>query len=96
MNKNQEQFAEAMYTSLGTDIVSRNDINSFQKENGYKNQSWLKNDKYKISRGQYKLPINGSIPVKTEIVEPEPVIENEIETKAAYIVSSLEGKVVPN
>ena len=96
MNKNQEQFAEAMYTSLGTDIVSRNDINSFQKENGYKNQSWLKNDKYKISRGQYKLPINGSIPVKTEIVESEPVIENEIETKAAYIVSSLEGKVVPN
>jgi len=96
MNQNQKQFAEAMYSALGTDIVSRNDINSFQKENGYKNQSWLKNDKYKISRGQYQLPINGSVPVKTEIVESEPVIENEIETKAAYIVSSLEGKVVPN
>ena len=96
MNQSQKQFAEAMYSALGTDIVSRNDINSFQKENGYKNQSWLKNDKYKISRGQYQLPINGSVPVKTETVKSEPVIENEIETKAAYIVSSLEGKVVPN
>ena len=95
MNQSQKQFAEAMYSALGTDIVSRNDINSFQKENGYKNQSWLKNDKYKISRGQYQLPINGSVPVKTETVKSEPVIENEIETKAAYIVSSLEGKVVP-
>ena len=39
MNQSQKQFAEAMYSALGTDIVSRNDINSFQKENGYKNQS---------------------------------------------------------
>ena len=97
MNQNQKQFAEAMYSALGTDVVSRNDINTFQKENGYKNQSWLKSDKYKVSRGQYQLPIKGSIPVKTETVEPEKTDVNEkIETKAAYIVSSLEGKVVPN
>ena len=36
LNKSQKQFAEAMYSALGTDIVSRNDINTFQKENGYK------------------------------------------------------------
>ena len=57
LNKSQKQFAEAMYSALGTDVVSRNDINTFQKENGYKTQSWLKNDKYKIARGQYQLPI---------------------------------------
>ena len=97
MNQSQKQFAEAMYSALGTDVVSRNDINTFQKENGYKNQSWLKNDKYKISRGQYQLPIKGSVPVKTEVVEPEKIdVNDKIETKAAYIVSSLEGKVVPN
>jgi len=97
LNKSQKQFAEAMYSALGTDVVSRNDINTFQKENGYKNQSWLKNDKYKIARGQYQLPIKGSVPVKTEVVEPEKIdVNDKIETKAAYIVSSLEGKVVPN
>ncbi len=102
MNNTQKQFVEDMYKSLGTDVVSRSDINTFQKENGYKNQSWLKNDKYKISRGQYQLPISGSVPVKTvkvektEIVEPQKIDVNEnVETKAAYIVSSLEGKVVP-
>ena len=34
LNKSQKQFAEAMYSALGTDVVSRNDINTFQKENG--------------------------------------------------------------
>ena len=42
MNNINTEFVEAMYESFGTDIVSRTDINTFTKENGYKDQGWLK------------------------------------------------------
>ena len=57
MNEINKQFVEEMYKSFGTDIVSRSDINVFTKENGYKDQGWLKTDQYKVSRGKYQLPI---------------------------------------
>ena len=100
MNNINKEFVEAMYDSFGTDIVSRTDINTFTKENGYKDQGWLKSDQYKVSRGKYQLPINGKVAVSNnlekEIVVPTKVdVNDKVETKAAYIVSSLEGKVVP-
>jgi hypothetical protein len=60
----------------------------------------LKSDQYKVSRGKYQLPINGKVAVSNnlekEIVVPTKVdVNDKVETKAAYIVSSLEGKVVP-
>ena len=101
MNEINKQFVEEMYKSFGTDIVSRSDINIFTKENGYKDQGWLKTDQYKVSRGKYQLPINGKVAVSNnlekEIIVPTKVdVNDKVETKAAYIVSSLEGKVVPN
>ena len=101
MNEIQKQFVEEMYKSFGTDIVSRTDINNFTKENGYKDQGWLKTDQYKVSRGKYQLPINDKVAVSSdlekEIIVPTKVdVNDKVETKAAYIVSSLEGKVVPN
>ena len=62
LNKSQKQFAEAMYSALGTDVVSRNDINTFQKENGYKKfpdtreeraKRFFANGKY--ASGKYKI-----------------------------------------
>ena len=74
MNEIQKQFVEEMYKSFGTDIVSRTDINSFTKENGYKDQGWLKTDQYKVSRGKYQLPVNGKVAVsdnlEKEIIVP--------------------------
>ena len=96
MNEIQKQFVEEMYKSFGTDIVSRTDINNFTKENGYKDQGWLKTDQYKVSRGKYQLPINDKVAVSSdlekEIIVPTKVdVNDKVETKAAYIVSSLEG-----
>ena len=45
MNKNQKQFAEAMYDLLSAPISCLEPISIlFTKENGYKDQGWLKND----------------------------------------------------
>ena len=88
MNNINKEFVEAMYDSFGTDIVSRTDINTFTKENGYKDQGWLKSDQYKVSRGKYQLPINGKVAVSNnlekEIVVPTKVdVNDKVETKAA-------------
>ena len=92
LNNNQKQFVDKIYTFYKKDVLTRGEINSFWKSNKLKNPSWLESDKYKVDRGQYKLPLATKPNAETEkILETA----SNIKTEAAYIVSSLTGNIVP-
>ena len=98
LNELQTAQVEALYKKYGRTEISRSEINDFVKSGEISNPSWLKNDKYKVSRGVYSLPIAGNdfSPTLTDVplVPEEPV--NEVVSKAAFVVSSLIGNIVPD
>ena len=80
--------------------MTRSEINSYIDDNGLKNPGWLKSDKYKIGRGVYTLPVDGNdvSPVVKEVKQKSKVETAEsVDTvnKAAMIISSLTGNIVP-
>lgn len=92
LNNDQKSFVKDCYKFYNKDMVTRAEINTFIKKKGYKNQSWLKQDKYKVDRGIYKLPLD----TDKQVPETEKVLGTETKkVEAAYIVSSLTGNVVP-
>ena len=60
LNTDQKAFVEKAYSFFKKDVLTRAEINSFYKKNNLKNPSWLKTEKYKVDRGQYKLPVNST------------------------------------
>ena len=97
LNELQTAQVEALYKKYGRTEISRSEINDFVKSGEIKNPSWLKNDEYKVSRGIYSLPIAGNdfSPSLTDVpLVEEPV--NEVVSKAAFVVSSLIGNIVPD
>ena len=97
LNATQTAQVEALYKKYGRVEISRSEINDFVKSGEISNPTWLKNDKYKVSRGVYSLPIAGNdfSPSLTEVpLVEEPV--NEVVSKAAFVVSSLIGNIVPD
>ena len=97
LNELQTAQVEALYKKYGRTEISRSEINDFVKSGEISNPSWLKSDKYKVSRGVYSLPIAGNdfSPSLTEVpLVEEPV--NEVVSKAAFVVSSLIGNIVPD
>ena len=97
LNELQTAQVEALYKKYGRTEISRSEINDFVKSGEISNPSWLKSDKYKVSRGVYSLPIAGNdfSPTLTDVpLVEEPV--NEVVSKAAFVVSSLIGNIVPD
>ena len=97
LNATQTAQVEALYKKYGRTDVTRSEINDFVDAGEIANPTWLKNDKYKVSRGVYSLPIVGNdfSPSLTEVpLVEEPV--NEVVSKAAFVVSSLIGNIVPD
>ena len=98
LNKKQIEQVEALFKHYGRVEVSRTEINNLSKSGAIKDPGWLKTDAYKVSRGIYSLPIEGNdfSPTLTEIplVDEEP--KNEVVSKAAFVVSSLIGNIVPD
>ena len=96
LNATQTEQVEALFKEYGRTEVTRSEINDFVKSGEISNPSWLKTDKYKVSRGVYSLPIEGNdfSPTLTDVplVEETP---NETVTQAAFVVSSLVGNIVP-
>ena len=96
LNATQTEQVEALFKHYGRTEVSRSEINDFVDSGEISNPSWLKTDKYKVSRGVYSLPIEGNdfSPSLTDVplVEETP---NETVNQAAFIVSSLVGNIVP-
>ena len=95
LNDNQKIFVEKAYAFYKTDVLSRAQINDFWKKNNLKNPSWLKTDKYKVGRGNYKLPLKET-PITESVKQNEELMQSSVnKTEAAYIVSSLTGNIVP-
>jgi len=96
LNATQTEQVEALFKEYGRTEVTRSEINNFVKSGEISNPSWLKNEKYKVSRGVYSLPIEGNdfSPSLTDVplVEETP---NETVNQAAFVVSSLVGNIVP-
>ena len=96
LNATQTEQVEALFKEYGRTEVTRSEINDFVDSGEISNPSWLKTDKYKVSRGVYSLPIEGNdfSPTLTDVpLVEEPV--NETVNQAAFIVSSLVGNIVP-
>jgi len=96
LNATQTEQVEALFKEYGRTEVTRSEINDFVDSGEISNPTWLKTDKYKVSRGVYSLPIEGNdfSPTLTDV----PLVEepaNEIVNQAALIVSSLVGNIVP-
>ena len=100
LDNNKKQLVEALFAEYGKTELTRSEINSYIDDNGLKNPGWLKSDKYKIGRGVYTLPVDGNdvSPVVKEVKQKSKVETAEsVDTvnKAAMIVSSLTGNIVP-
>ena len=91
LTTDQKSFVNAAYKHFKKDILTRGEINSFFKKEGFKNPSWLKNDKYKVERGTYKLPLDNQPTENEKIMDTG----ESKKTEAAYVVSSLTGNIVP-
>ena len=98
LNELQTAQVEALYKKYGRTEISRSEINDFVKTGEIKNPSWLKSKKYLVSRGVYSLPIAGNdfSPTLTDVplVPEEP--KEPVVAKAAFVVSSLIGNIVPD
>jgi len=100
LDNNKKQLVEALFAEYGKTELTRSEINSYIDDNGLKNPGWLKSDKYKIGRGVYTLPVDGNdvSPVVKEVKQKSKVETAEsVDTvnKAAMIISSLTGNIVP-
>jgi len=98
LNATQTAQVEALYKKYGRTDITRSEINDFVDAGEISNPTWLKNDKYKVSRGVYSLPIAGNdfSPTLTDVplVPEEP--KEPVVAKAAFVVSSLIGNIVPD
>ena len=98
LNELQTAQVEALYKKFGRTEISRSEINDFVKSGEISNPSWLKNKNYLVSRGVYSLPIAGNdfSPTLTDVplVPEEP--KEPVVAKAAFVVSSLIGNIVPD
>ena len=102
LNNSQKEAVELLFKTYGRTDITRAEINSLVQDGKLKNPSWLKSDKFKVSRGVYSLPIEGNdfSPTLTEVPLDEPKVETadvtETVNQAAFIVSSLVGNIVPD
>jgi hypothetical protein len=91
LNEKQKSVVEILYKEYKSETVTRTQINNLVADKKISNPNWLKTDKYKVSRGLYKLPLSAD-EVVTDNVEVE---TEQSKSQAAYVVSSLTDNVVP-
>ena len=91
LNEKQKSVVEILYKEYKSETVTRTQINNLVADKKISNPNWLKTDKYKVSRGLYKLPLSAD-EVVTDNVEVE---TEQSKSQAAYVVSSLTDNAVP-
>jgi len=98
LNELQTAQVEALYKKYGRTDVTRAEINDFVDAGEIANPTWLKNDKYKVTRGVYSLPIEGNdfSPTLTDIPLAEETPKVETVSQAAFVISSLVGNIIPD
>ena len=100
LNTTQTEQVEALFKHYGRTELTRSEINNLPTISAgkMKRPGWLRTDKYKVSRGVYSLPIEGNdfSPTLTDVPLVEETPKNETLEKAAFVVSSLVGNIVPD
>tara|TARA_R110001583_G_scaffold11396_1_gene51594 strand:+ start:277 stop:1437 length:1161 start_codon:yes stop_codon:yes gene_type:complete len=112
LNDKQKQFVETAYKELGTDTVTRKQVQEIETKFNLTGNSWLVNSgDYKVGRGVYKLPVNGmvnpskNVKQKLSPVQPqekvtlkttESVADNLVPSKEATFVSFGNYKDIKN
>ena len=98
LNETQTEQVEALFKKYGRVEITRSEINDFVKSGEISNPSWLKSDKYKVSRGVYSLPIAGNdfSPSLTDVPLVDETPKVETVSQAAFVVSSLVGNIIPD
>ena len=89
LNVKQKSVVDVLYKTYNSETVTRTQINNLVADKKISNPNWLKTDKYKVSRGLYKLPLSAD-----EVVTDNDEVEKST-SQAAYVVSSLTDNVVP-
>jgi len=97
---NKKELVENLFAEYGKIELTRSEINEYIGKNSLPNPSWLKSNTYKIARGVYSLPVDGndiSPVIKQEIQKSKVETAESVGTvnKAAMIISSLTGDIVP-
>jgi len=104
LDNEQKEFVDLAFSHFQKDQLSRNEINSFAKDNNLKYPEWLKSDTYRLSRGVYKLPVqnseNVSIPEVKQVEKPvqQPAKQSKVSTtanKAENIIPEGDASFVP-
>ena len=97
LKSNQQEFVNLIYKFYNKDVLTRGEIKDFYTKKKLPKPTWLlRTEKYRIGRGEYKLPLDNST-VTESVKENEKLLDTSSanKTEAAYIVSSLTGNIVP-
>ena len=100
LDNNKKELVESLFAEYGKTELTRSEINEYIGKNSLPNPSWLKSNTYKIARGVYSLPVDGkdiSPVIKQEVQKSKVEKAESVDTvnKAALIISSLTGDIVP-
>ena len=100
LDNNKKELVENLFAEYGKTELTRSEINEYIGKNSLPNPSWLKSNTYKIARGVYSLPVDGndiSPVIKQEVQKSKVETAESVGTinKAAMIISSLTGDIVP-
>ena len=100
LDNNKKELVENLFAEYGKTELTRSEINEYIGKNSLPNPSWLKSNTYKIARGVYSLPVDGndvSPVIKQEIQKSKVEKAESVDTvnKAALIISSLTGDIIP-
>jgi hypothetical protein len=100
LDNNKKELVENLFAEYGKTELTRSEINEYIGKNSLPNPSWLKSNTYKIARGIYSLPVDGndvSPVIKQEIQKSKVEKAESVDTvnKAALIISSLTGDIIP-
>ena len=102
LNNEQKEFVDLAYKHFEKDELSRTEINTFAKDNGLKYPAWLRSDEFRLTRGIYKLPVEGIVNpsknVKQKVSKKPDVVSKQIsvsQSVADNLVPSKEQTFVP-
>ena len=100
LDNNKKELVENLFAEYGKTELTRSEINEYIGKNSLPNPSWLKSNTYKIARGVYSLPVDGndvSPVIKQEVQKSKVEKAESVDTvnKAALIISSLTGDIIP-
>ena len=102
LNVKQQDFVKHAFKMFNKAELTVDELKQANKKFGckYAPQWLIKNKGYKVGKSIFKLPLKGEDivvqPKKTTETKSVEIPEEKIDTEAAYVVSSLEGNIVPN